>query len=130
MKSYFVDTSVIIDYLKGKKDTIQLLNTLDGRITSSYICLAELYDGIFRVTNKNVREQELKTYWEGFSEIYTVDGEIAKKFGELRADLKQKGMVIEDIDLFIAATCIVHDEILVTENVKHFERIKELEIYE
>ena len=40
--------------------------------------------------------------------------------------LKKQGNIIEDIDLFIAATCIVYDLTLITFNQKHFLHIPDL----
>ena len=52
MKTYFLDTSVIIDYLRGKEEQVTLINELKGKLVSSYICLSELYEGIFRSKNE------------------------------------------------------------------------------
>ncbi len=41
---------------------------------------------------------------------------------------KQKGRVIDDADLFIAAFCIVNGYTLVTHNVKHFEGFSGLKL--
>ena len=35
----------------------------------------------------------------------------------------------EDIDIFIAATCLVYDLTLITNNVKHFLHIDNLKVY-
>lgn len=129
MKAYLLDTSVIIDYLKGKEDAVILLNSLEGELTSSYICLAELYEGIYRVTQKEKVEEAVKTYFSSLATIYGIDAEVSQTFGKLRASLKKKGVIIEDLDLFIAATCIVHDLEIVTLNKKHFAHIEKLKIY-
>lgn len=41
---------------------------------------------------------------------------------------RKKGELIEDADLLIAATCIVNDLVLITNNRKHFSRIEGLDI--
>jgi tRNA(fMet)-specific endonuclease VapC len=46
----------------------------------------------------------------------------------MRALLEQKGMRIEDTDLFIAAVALDHDLTLVTHNTRHFGRIPGLRI--
>ena len=46
----------------------------------------------------------------------------------LYADLRRKGRLIEDADLFIAAFCLVNRYILVTNNTRHFDGIDELQI--
>ncbi len=48
----------------------------------------------------------------------------ADKYAELRI----KGELIDDIDLLIAGTAIANGLVLVTHNLKHFERITDLEI--
>lgn len=128
MKSYLVDTSIIISYLQGKADVVKLLNDVDGELTSNYICLAELYEGVSRVKNKLEIEKGVTDFFKSLSELYTVDEKVAKQFGEIRAKLKIDGNVIEDIDIFIAATCLVYDLTLITHNIKHFSRINSLEI--
>ncbi len=129
MKRYFIETSVIIDYLKGEKTTVELVNNLEGELTSSFICLSELYEGIYRVVEKEKLEKAMLTFFSGMSEVFGIDLEIAKTFGKIRAMLKRDGKVIEDIDIFIAATCLAYNLTLVSKNIKHFERIKDLEIY-
>lgn len=128
MKSYLLDTSIIISYLQGKDDTVKLLNETDGELTSSYLCLAELYEGINRVRNKLELEKNITDFFKSLSEMYTVDEKVAKQFGEIRAKLKAGGQVIEGIDIFIAAICLVYDLTLITHNVKHFSRIENLKI--
>lgn len=128
MKSYLVDTSIIISYLQGKSDVVKLLNDMEGELASSYICLAELYEGVSRVKNKLEIEKSITDFFKSLSKLYTVDEKVAKQFGEIRAKLKIEGQVIEDIDIFIAATCLVYDLTLITHNVKHFSRINNLKI--
>jgi len=48
--------------------------------------------------------------------------------GELYADLRGKGQLIEDADLLIAAIALAHDLTLLTDNVRHFQRIESLQI--
>ena len=127
MKTYFLDTSVIIDYLRGKKDAVDLVNNLKGKLVSSYICLSELYEGIYRSKNKDA-ESTILEFFSGLSKTYGLNQKIAQEFGHLRKILKQKGEIIEDLDIMIAATCIVYGLTLVTLNKKHFLRIKKINI--
>ena len=129
MTSYLLDTSVIIDYLQDKTYAVELLHNLRGRVTSSVICLAELYDGVNRSKNKTHQEKILTAFFNNLDRYFPVEEQVAKKFGELRARLKQQGNVIEDMDIFIAATCLVYDLTLVTLNKKHLAHIEELKIF-
>ncbi len=129
MKSFLIETSVIIDYLRGKDQTVSLIDSLEGNLASSYICLAELYEGLHRITSRKTQEDAVRAFFVSLDDIYGVNLEIAQEFGKLRADLKQKGTIIEDLDLLIAATCMVYDLILVTDNKKHFSHVPGLLIY-
>ena len=129
MKSYLLDTSIIISYLQGKNDIVKLLNNIEGELTSSYVCLAELYEEIIRVRNRLEAEKSVTDFFKSLSELFEVDKKVAKQFGEIRAKLKMGGKVIEDIDIFIAATCLVYDLTLITHNVKHFSRVDNLKIF-
>lgn len=130
MKSYFLDTSIIIDYHKNKTEVTQLIDNIEGEIASSYICLAELYEGIYRVNNSQEQEKAVLNFFENLNHIFGIDHQIAQKFGQIRKELKTKGEVIEDIDILIAATCLVNDQILITHNYKHFARVPDLEIFQ
>lgn len=128
MIRYFVDTSVIVEYLRGYRKIIDRLNRLEGELTSSYICMAELYEGIARSKEQNRAQEAVEQFFSGMSEIYGVDEMIAKQFGFIRAILKKEGQVIEDIDILIGATCVAYNLSLVTLNQKHFLRIQNISL--
>lgn len=129
MTSYLVDTSVIIDYLRGKDVAVELLNDTEGELLSSYVCLAEIYEGVYRVKNSEEMAAVVTKFFSSLSGMYGLDANIAKKFGAIRAELKRQGSIIEDLDLLLVATCLVYDLTLITFNKKHFARIDNLRIY-
>lgn len=129
MKRYFIETSVIVAYLREKQKAIELIDKLGGELTSSYVCMAELYEGVHRVRNGEKAEKGVLDFFAGLNEIFELDKDIAKTFGEIRANLKKGGKVIEDIDILIATTCIANNLTLVTFNPKHFSRIKDLKLH-
>lgn len=129
MKTYLVDTSVIIDYLRGKKKTVDLIDNIEGPLASSYVCLAELFEGVYRANNKEHVKEAVMDFFSSLT-IFGLNVEIAEKFGQIRAELKTKGLLLEDLDIFIAATCIVYDLEVITYNKKHFSHVPDLKIYE
>jgi predicted nucleic acid-binding protein len=52
--------------------------------------------------------------------IFDVDREIASKAAQLIRQYKAKGVTLDLPDSVIAATCILHELILVTYNTKHY----------
>lgn len=128
MKGYFIETSVIVNFLRGQPQAIEDVEGLEGELFSSFVCLAELYEGICRVRKRKKVERAVLNFFRGLSGVYGLDEEIARNFGQIRTQLKQAGKVIEDLDIFLAATCLTYNLILITYNPKHFERIKNLEV--
>lgn len=129
MKTYLLDTSVIIDYLRGKKKTVDLIDNIEGSLTSSYVCLAELFEGVYRANNTEHVKEAVVDFFASLSTIFGLNVEIAERFGQIRKELKTKGNIIEDLDIFVAATCMVYDLELVTYNKRHFSHVSDLRIY-
>ena len=128
VNSYLFDTSIIVNIFRGKKEEQKIMEDLEGERTSSFVCLAELYEGVARSRNRQEEENNLVKFFSRLNNVFGLDNEVAKKFGEVRSALKKSGNVIEDMDLLIAATCIAYNQILITHNKKHFLRIPELKI--
>lgn len=126
--SYLLDTSVIIPLLKNSPRIVSLVQKLEGEISSSSVCLSELYEGIFRTRDSQKNEESLNELFARLSSTYGIDAETARYFGKTRAQLKKLGEVIEDLDILIAATCLAHNLTLVTANPKHFSRVPDLKI--
>lgn len=129
MKQYFLDTNIIIGYTAGNPEILELVRGLDGERVSNYVCLAELYEGVYRRRDPAQERKIVELFYESLNKIYNLDREIADAFGRIRANLRKRGQLPGDMDLLIAATCLVHGLILVTNNKKHFERVEGLEIY-
>lgn len=130
-KQFLLETSIIIAHLKQLPEA-ELIGKLKGEKFSSAVCLAELYEGIFLVTKKNQRKvkQGIDSFFKDLDGIIPITEKEGKIFGEIRADLRKKGKIIEDIDLLIAASCLSFDLTLVTLNYKHFQRVPNLKIYD
>lgn len=60
--------------------------------------------------------------------VFQTDTDILRRFGEMKAALKQKNHLVPDADILIAATAMEKAEALVTGNAKHFDRFDGLRI--
>lgn len=49
--------------------------------------------------------------------------EVSRQYGIIKADLKKRGQLIGDNDLWIAAFTLAHGAVLVTNNTQHFGRV-------
>jgi tRNA(fMet)-specific endonuclease VapC len=125
---YLVDTDWIIHYLRGaEKVTQKLISVKVEGLAISMVSLAEIYEGVCQSPDPLANERVLKDFLTGVS-VLQVDEEICKTFGKERARLRKQGKLIGDFDLLIASTCLHHNLILLTGNIKHFERVESLKI--
>jgi len=127
LNPYLLDTSIIVACLRNRTSFEQLLSTYGNNdITSSLVCMAELYSGVFKSAKKQENEQKVLEFFSGLDEVFGLDVLVVKKFGELKSQLEKVGNLVEDFDFLIVATCLAHGCALITLNTKHFERIPNL----
>jgi tRNA(fMet)-specific endonuclease VapC len=62
------------------------------------------------------------------TKILQLTQEASDCFAMIKAKLTLMGRLIQDIDIFIASITMAHGGILVTNNIKHFERIDGLKL--
>jgi len=95
---------------------------------TSAVVIGELYNGAYR---SQARERHLTNIENRILPSVTVlpyDLGCAKVFGEVRGYLEEKGTILPDADIQIAATAIYHGLELVTGNLRHFQRIAKLRL--
>lgn len=122
---YLLDTDTCIALLKKDQNVIRHLRevgTYNCKISD--ITLAELFFGAYKSGKQKHFDEvgEIATFFESYA-IHCLS-----KYGEIRWELEQKGMKIGDMDLFIAATALEEDLIVVTGNGNHFSRIPGLKV--
>ncbi len=124
---YLLDTNIIIDHLK-EREIINEDILLSGA-GISIISLGELIFGAHKSNNpqKSLNQVEISLKILKL-EVVNLNGEVVSEFGKIKADLEIKGERLEDFDLLIAATALVNGFTLVTKNLKHFKRIKDLKL--
>lgn len=69
---------------------------------------------------------KVKQFVERFPIVSLLDS--AEEYAVVKTQLRSLGLLIDEFDLLIAATALSGDYVLVTDNVKHFQRITGLEI--
>ena len=120
---YLIDSDVLINFLKGKEESIEILKKLKSHERgTSVVCIGEIFEGL----NEKQKNEFSKII--DLIEVYNIDLRIVVKFAEIRKELRKSDNLIDNFDLLIAATCLTNDLTLITNNLKHFERIKGLKI--
>ena len=126
--AYLIDTDIIIFALrKDKSVLIKCEENKNIPISISMITYAELIFGAKRSQN----EQQNMIKVRHIRELYPIEDlneGVMEVFADIKAKMFNNGIRIEDMDLLIAATAIYNDLTLVTNNVKHFEKIPYLKL--
>ena len=113
-KHLLLDTDVLIDFLQGQPQVVQLLEDTDYESYLSAVSVAELYVGV-----RDGREREVLDQLVGLLRTIEISTEIARQAGLWRREYgKSHGTGI--IDALIAACADASQIPLATLNVKHF----------
>ena len=96
-------------------------------LTTTPINASELFRGAY--LSKNV-EENLKAVRGILSRLDILDFNLVASeiYGRLYTELKKKGCDIGEFDTLIASIALAHNERIITRNVKHFNKIGELEV--
>jgi tRNA(fMet)-specific endonuclease VapC len=127
-KRFVIDTDTAIYYLKKNKNVVKKFSTIDpDDITTTIINYTELLFGAYNSAKKEDNLSHFKSFLDEM-EIIGFDKSAAEVFARLKAQLKQAGLMIDDMDLMIASICVANHFTRVTNNTKHFQRINELSL--
>ena len=125
---YILDTDILIYLLKGQPNVVERVTAFaDEELATTIINQTELLAGVF---NSERKVENLKNVEALLNRIAIVPfcQKASYIFAEHKAQLKKQGTLIDDFDLMIASIALQNKSILVTNNTKHFSRIKKLEI--
>jgi predicted nucleic acid-binding protein len=129
--TFLLDTNVVSEFMKPKPDqkVLHWLENADEDITfMSVISLAELRLGI-DLLDAGRRKSALHSWLsehlpERFAgRIIAIDSVIADHWGRLSAAARRQGISLQVMDGFIAATAAAHSHVVVTRNVRDFQRL-------
>ena len=120
--TYMLDTNICIYVMKKKPENVlrRFREEMDGGICISSITLAELEYGMKHSSDPVKNEQALLRFLAPLS-VLPFGAAAASEYGEIRAYLQSRGTPI-------AAHARVEGMTLVTNNMREFERVPELDL--
>ncbi len=121
-----LDTSIIIDYLRGGSLWEIVLTKID-KSAIFYIPTVVIYELFSGKSTRNIKVIEKINIFLKYFERIELTEKIAKHAGQLYRDDKPK---IGAADYIIAAAALSIGASVLTLNQKHFQEIPGLEIYE
>lgn len=126
-----LDSDVMVDILRNYPEAMQkYAATKSVVLATTIINLYELLSGIWCVKDKNYQRalDILNQFLENI-EILPLDEKSVEKAAKLYGTLSQRGKIIDDLDILIAAICISNNcESFITRNIKDFSRITGLKV--
>jgi tRNA(fMet)-specific endonuclease VapC len=128
MFKYMIDTNIAIYTLKNRPAKVrEAFERYKSELCLSSVSWGELVFG----AERSVRVEHNLSIIEGFAarlEILPFDSLSAMHFGQLRAELASTGRLIGPYDMMIAGHARSLGLILVTNNIREFERVPGLRV--
>jgi tRNA(fMet)-specific endonuclease VapC len=131
MSSYLLDTDWIVDVLNGRETAIKtVLELASTGLALSIISYGELYEGAAFAHDPDPALSGLRSFLKGKT-ILPLTQPIMERFAQIRGSLPRPvRQQIGDFDLLISATCLEHNLTLLTRNLKDFQQIPNLKLYQ
>lgn len=125
---FLIDTDIIIYALKGNRIVQKrFLENENIPKAISVITYGELLFGAKK--SKNMQKNLAVVYRiKELFPIIEIENAVIETFSDIKAEAQKTGSLVDDMDLLIASTALTMNYIMVTNNVKHFARIKGLRI--
>ncbi|MFV9684502.1 type II toxin-antitoxin system VapC family toxin [Pseudomonas sp. NY15367] len=126
-----LDTNVLSELMRAKPAP-QVLEWVDaqpaGDLVITSITVAEILYGIARMPDGKRKQGLLDVASAMFDEdfagnILPFDADSAVHYAEIAAETEAKGRVVDMADAQIAAIARLHDAVIATRNIRHFETL-------
>ena len=121
---YLLDSCAVSDFMKGEAGTLKKIKALNpAQIYTTTITEYEVYYGLLR---KFEAAHKYFKIFEDFRQAITIlpfDKAAVKETALLRVKLQAQGEPIGPYDFLIAGIALSQKAILVTSNVKEFQRV-------
>lgn len=124
---YLLDTDMLISFLKDKDHVAEKIDHV--RIENCYvseISIIELTYGAYN-SEKNQKHLGEVNLVENLFEVVPLYSAI-DIFAREKVRLRKEGNLIPDFDLIIGCSAVANNMTMVTNNVKHLERVKGIKI--
>lgn len=121
---FVLDSDICVDLHRGHGPSIDLVDRLEsqGPLAVTAITVHELVQGIRAAADPERENLVLQRLLSAF-DVLEFNGASGWIAGRVSAELIASGKPIGDLDTMIAACAIAHGGLLVTRNVKHFQRV-------
>jgi predicted nucleic acid-binding protein len=129
MSVFVLDANIVSAYLKGNG---QVINNIEQAVTSgddiliAPIAYYEVRRGLQAIGSVNRMRK-----FEDFCRMFAVgqfDNSMLDIAADIYVELRAIGRITDDADIFIAAFCRRHGFTLITNNMRHFDNVANLNV--
>ncbi len=124
---YLIDTDICSAHLRSVAAVTNRFVQNSGGLHISVLTLGELLSWTLRSKSPPKYQQGLLKLLSDVT-VLDVNQAVARRFGEVRAQLLDRGQPVAAVDLMIAATALVHGLAVVTHNTQHFSKVPGLTV--
>jgi len=129
--SYVLDTTVLSALMRAERGpSTRLLRERPVDVVLPQPAVAEIHYGLARLPRSRRRrelEGRLAALLVAMQRAPWTD-DVSRQFGEVKADLERRGERVDDFDVAIAAHALAIGAAVVTRNLRHFTRIRGLQV--
>ncbi|MEX2188010.1 MAG: type II toxin-antitoxin system VapC family toxin [Pirellulales bacterium] len=124
---FLLDTDICTALLRNEPCVFQKCMQHAGQLALSTVVVGELLVVTKKTPRSALFQAGLQDLVLGCHKL-DYDLDCARRYGELRGWLIDRGLPASPADTMIAATALVHGLIVVTHNVRHFDHVPDLPI--
>lgn len=125
-----VDSSILIDLLRGKLAAGKLNRFPEEELCTSEIVIYEILYGVYRAEHFSERQlKECEAVIDAFSYVFPIERKASTLAAKIAGRLAKAGQTIQHSDALIAGSLLANGcKKLLTKNIKDFERVPGMEV--
>ncbi len=122
-----IDTDILSELFKKNSKVLAKASeyiSIHSCLNISHITKYEILKGL--KAKKAEKQIELFSRFCTINNVLPITDDVIVKAADIYASLKEKGNIISDADILVAAIALVNNLVLITNNTNHFSRIEGL----
>ena len=131
-KQYLLDTNILIEFMCGTPSVVNKIIQIGfDKCCTSVLSMHELYYGAYNAKKRSDKcfRQEMDRIERLLTKLTVLSLETKRDvYGNIKYSLERKGQIIDEFDMMIVGHAISEGLTVVTNNLKHFDRIPDLKV--
>jgi len=125
---YLLDTDMCIYFLNGDKGVVDKMKQISPDLLNiTLLTVSELFYGAYSSANVENNIDKVTKFCQWLN-LLEANMKSANIFGRIKSELRKEGKLIEDFDIAIASISLAENLTLVSGNISHFSRIRDLKL--